>query len=128
MSNQWIVKFAQFQNLEEILSFITLKFRKLCGYIFTNNGFINLFKLLKEAYNKEEWTVNNPNLDILVIAGKQDPVIQSEEKFMGLVSFLKGLGYKNIASKLYEGKRHELLNEKENIKIYEDILGFIEKP
>lgn len=100
---------------------------ELCGYIFTTNGFINLFKMMKQAFNKQNWKLENRDLDILVIAGKDDPVIQSEEKFNGLIKFLSEIGYKNIESKLYEAKRHELLNEIENEKIYEDILKFIDK-
>lgn len=98
---------------------------KLCGYVFTTNGFINLFKLMRGAYNKEDWKVRNPNLDMLIIAGKEDPVIQSENKFKDLTNFLKDIGYKNIDARLYEGKRHELLNEIDNKKIYKDILKFI---
>ncbi len=101
---------------------------ELCGYTFTTNGFINLFKLLKEAYSKKDWQVENPELNILVIAGKEDPVIQSEDKFNRLISFLREVGYNNIKSKLYESKRHELLNEIGKEEIYQDILGFIERP
>lgn len=100
---------------------------ELCGYIFTTNGFINLFKMMKQAFNKENWKLENKDLDIFIIAGKDDPVIQSEEKFNYLIKFLTEIGYKNIESKLYEAKRHELLNEIENEKIYEDILKFIDK-
>ncbi len=119
IENEWICS-----NVETVE-----KYNKdeLCGYIFTTNGFINLFKMMKQAFNKQNWKLENRDLDILVIAGKDDPVIQSEEKFNGLIKFLTEIGYKNIESKLYEAKRHELLNEIENEKIYEDILKFIDK-
>ena len=39
--------------------------------------------------------------------------------------FLKGVGYKNIKSKLYKDLRHEILNEKEKDEIYKDVLDFI---
>ncbi|WP_426350654.1 alpha/beta fold hydrolase [Alloiococcus sp. CFN-8] len=99
----------------------------LCGYIFTTNGFINLYKLLKEAFNKKNWDIGNEELDIFVIAGKDDPVIQNEDKFNSLISFLKDVGYSNVDSKLYQGKRHELLNEIGKEEIYQDVLEFIEK-
>lgn len=83
--------------------------------------------MMKQAFNKENWKLENKDLDIFIIAGKDDPVIQSEEKFNYLIKFLTEIGYKNIESKLYEAKRHELLNEIENEKIYEDILKFIDK-
>lgn len=99
----------------------------LCGYIFTTNGFINLFKLMKEAYNKKNWQMKNKEMPIYIIAGREDKVIQNEEKFKHLKSYLKHLGYTNIGSKLYDGKRHELINEENNQEVYQDILEFIDK-
>lgn len=119
IENEWICS-----NIETVKKYNQ---DELCGYIFTTNGFINLFKMMKEAFNKENWKIENNKLNILVIAGEDDPVIQSKAKFNDLVKFLKEVGYKNIESKLYESKRHELLNETENEKIYEDILKFVEK-
>lgn len=100
---------------------------ELCGYVFTTNGFINLYKLMKSAFNKKEYRVLNPNLYIFLIAGELDPVIQNVNKFNELKTFLEEAGYKNIKSKLYKNMRHELLNEKDNKSVYKDILEFIEK-
>ena len=96
-----------------------------CSYIFTTNGFLNLYKLMHNAYLKDDYKLNNKNLDIFVIAGVDDPVIQSEKKFMDLIHFLNEVGYKNIEYKLYPGCRHELLNEVNNKIVYNDILDFI---
>ena len=85
---------------------------ELCGFIFTTNGFINLYKLLKKAFEPQKYEVKNKKLNIFLIAGKNDPVIQSEQKFKNLEQFLNKLGYKNIKSKLYPDLRHEILNEK----------------
>lgn len=97
----------------------------LCGFIFTTNAFINLFKLLKSAYNGRDWRPKNIDLPIFLIAGEDDPVIQGKEKFKGLERFLKSLGYKNIKSKLYKGMRHEILNERDKEIIYQDVLEFL---
>ena len=98
----------------------------LCGYIFTANGFVNLFKMLKEAYNKKNWQMKNKDIPIFIIAGKDDKVIQNEKKFKHLKYFLHDLGYTNISSKLYEGKRHELINEDNHKEVYQNVLDFIE--
>ena len=100
---------------------------ELCGFIFTTNGFINLYKLMKQAFKKNDYQVKNKNLDILLIAGSDDPVIQNEKKFIELKEFLKDIGYKNIESKLYKNLRHEILNEEEKSEIYNDALNFINK-
>ena len=98
---------------------------ELCGFIFTTNGFINLYKLMRQAFRKNDYQVKNKNLDILLIAGSDDPVIQNEKKFIELKEFLKDIGYKNIKSKLYKNLRHEILNEKEKSEVYNDVLNFI---
>ena len=65
------------------------------------------------------------NLPIYFIAGANDPVIASIEKWYKAQQFLKELGYANISSDLYENMSHEILNELENKKVYEDILNWI---
>lgn len=99
----------------------------LCGFIFTTNGFLNLFNLVKDIYSKEGWTINNSELPILFIAGSDDPVIINKNKWLESQDFLLKLGYHNIDKKLYDGLRHEILNEKQNELIYQDILEFINK-
>ena len=98
---------------------------ELCGFLFTTNGFINLFQLMIKAFDKKGWNVTNENLHIFMIAGQEDPVIQGKDKFEQLKQFLMGVGYKNVSSKLYPTLKHEILNEKENQIIYKDIYEFI---
>ena len=100
---------------------------KLCGFIFTGNGFINLYKLMDNAFCRENYKMQNKSLPIFVIAGSEDPVIQDEKKFLELVDFLKELGYKDVTSKLYKDLKHEILNEEEKDIIYKDVLDFFNK-
>ncbi len=100
----------------------------LCGFIFTNSGFAGLFGLMKEAYMPRGWALKNPDLPILLLAGAEDPVIQSKRKFAHLKSFLRSLGYRSVRSRLYEGMRHELLNEKNRKQVYQDLLRFLKEP
>lgn len=98
---------------------------KLCGFTFTLNGFKNLFTLMKEIYDKNNWRLDNTNMPIFFIAGCNDPVIISKRKWYKSQNFLRKLGYSNVSGKLYENLRHEILNEKNNKEIYEDIINFI---
>lgn len=101
---------------------------ELCGFIFTANGFQNLFKLMTDIYTNKGWRLNNKELPILFLAGSDDPVIISKEKWIESQEFLKNIGYKNVENRLYAGLRHEILNEKEKSEVvYKDILDFIEK-
>lgn len=99
---------------------------KLCGFIFTLNGFENLFKLMKDIYRKEGWTVKNKEMPILFIAGRDDPVIINEKKWNDSIEFLRNIGYLNAKGLIYKGLRHEILNEKNKKEIYNDIINFID--
>lgn len=100
----------------------------LCGYIFTNNGFENLFQLMIGAFKTTGWGLKHPSLKIKMIAGSEDPVIENEKKFYEMEKFLKAVGYQRIHSKLYKGLRHELLNEADSKeKIYGDIVRFLDE-
>lgn len=100
---------------------------ELNGFVFTLNGFQNLFILMKDIYDKQGWELNNKELPIFFIAGADDPVIMSTKHWQKAQSFLKELGYQNVSGKLYAGMRHEILNEKENKTVFEDVLEWIEK-
>lgn len=118
LKNEWLSK-----NPENINMYNN---DELCGFIFTTNGFINLYKLLNRAYNVNLYKVQNEMLEIFLMAGDKDPVIQNIDKFKMLEKFLNDVGYKNTKSNLYPGLRHEILNEGEREQIYEDVLNFIE--
>ncbi|MCI9247310.1 MAG: alpha/beta hydrolase [Clostridia bacterium] len=101
---------------------------KKCGYVFTLNGFQNLYKLVQRTYSKKGWERKNLELPIFFIAGDEDPVIGNLPKWINAYEFLeKEIGYQNMFHKLYKGKRHELLNEDIKEKVYYDILNWIER-
>lgn len=100
----------------------------LCGYVFTNNGFLNLFQLLQEAYRTGGWEVTKPDLPIFLIAGEEDPVIQSKRKFRALKNFLRRRGYRQVSARLYGKQRHELLQETRREQVFRDVLRFLEDP
>ena len=99
----------------------------LCGYTFTCNGYENLFRLLANAYADEKFQRVNPALPIRFIAGADDPIIVSENAFIKAQESLRRVGYQNVSGKLYQGLRHELLNEDERENILQDVCDFFEK-
>ena len=98
-----------------------------CGFTFTLNGFKNLFLLMKNAYDQNHWTITNPFLEILFIAGSQDPVIIDKELWRQTQIFLNQIGYKYVKAKMYHGMRHEILHEVRKEEVLQDILKFIEE-
>ena len=60
----------------------------------------------------------------MLIAGKDDPCTGLEKGREASKSLLEKAGYKNIEVVTLEGMRHEILNEKENQKVYEELAKF----
>jgi len=115
--NSWINS-----NMEEVRKYNN---DPKCGFVFTNNGFFNLFSLLKDTYSKRGWEFKNPNLKILFIAGSKDPVIINESAWLNSMTFLREIGYDKIDYILYEGDRHEVFNEKNYQEVFEDVKKFL---
>jgi len=115
MKNAWLI------NDKEVLE----EYNKddYCGFIFTSNGFISLFYMLKRAY-KRKYKLCNKNMPILLLAGTEDRVVGSKYKFRHLHRFFNRAGYDNVESHSYEGMRHELYNEKDKELVFKDIDNF----
>jgi alpha-beta hydrolase superfamily lysophospholipase len=95
------------------------------NYKFTCNGFENLFKMMRNTYRKNLYAVKNPDMPILFVAGGDDAVIVSKEKWLDAVEFMRKVGYTNVDSKLYDGYRHEVHNDIGNEVPLADLLAFV---
>lgn len=96
-----------------------------CGFTFTLNGFLSLFRLMRYTYDPEDWKLLNKEMPIFFIAGEDDPCILDVEKFKEAYKFMAFLGYQHVSDKLYHGMRHELLNERKKDVVIEDIAQFL---
>ena len=65
------------------------------------------------------------NLPILVISGADDPVCDYSKGVVEIENKLKATAHKNVTAKLYNGARHEILNETNRDEVYADILLWI---
>lgn len=97
----------------------------LCGFNFTINGYLNLFSLLQESYSKKNWLLSKPDLPILFVAGALDPVIGGERGWQESLDFMGQMGYTQIHAQLYQGLRHEILNEENRSLIFSDLLKWM---
>lgn len=98
-----------------------------CNFTFTINGYYTLLNILNIAYSKNKWVMKNKRVDICFMSGKDDPCLVNEKEFEKSIKNLKDKGYKNVEAILYDNMRHEILNEKDKMKVYEDILERINK-
>lgn len=94
----------------------------LCQYVFTANGFYNLLGLMQDCYSCKNWEVDRPDLPIHFISGAEDPCRISDKALQAAADAMKKRGYRNVDLKLYPGMRHEILNETDKLKVWNDIL------
>ncbi len=99
----------------------------LCGFRFTNDGFVALLDLLKAAYNESGYVCTNSNLPILFLSGEDDPCTIDPAHFAAAMDSVRRAGYVDISGKMYPGMRHEILNETGKLEVYEDILNWMEQ-
>lgn len=98
-----------------------------CNFIFTVDGYHALFTLMANAYNQKNYSIKKEKLPILFISGKEDPCLIELKKFDQAVNLLKKVGYQEVEAILYDGMRHEILNEKEHQKVFDDIKQWLQK-
>lgn len=98
---------------------------KKCGFVFTYAGYRDLFELLK-CISKEKWAEGIPKkLPILLLSGDNDPVGDYGKGVEKVYERLLNSGCENVVMKLYEGGRHEMLNEKNKNLVYRFILKWL---
>lgn len=97
----------------------------LCGFPFTNKGYEDLFRLMCDMHKIKGWNCTNKELPIFFIAGEDDPCTGGNKGLLNSINRLKKVGYTNLAQLVYPELRHEILNEKEQDVIYEDIYRWI---
>ena len=96
-----------------------------CGFIFTLNGFKELSRLSLLAEKKENLAKIPKDLPVYLLSGVEDPVGDYGEGVKKVYENYNVLGITNIEMKLYEGDRHEILNEEDRFRVYEDIYHWI---
>lgn len=98
-----------------------------CNFNITADCAYTLLNLFQVAYSDDEWALEQPDLPVIFLSGGDDPCMLSLNKFNKAVERMRKIGYKNVTSKIYDGMRHEILNEIEKELVWKDILDFIFK-
>lgn len=93
----------------------------LCGFTFSDDAYRTLFDLVKETYSSRGWHCTRRELPILFISGGDDPCYVNVRKFKQSLDHMRQVGYCNVRGKLYPGMRHEILNETDKLRVYEDV-------
>jgi len=99
----------------------------LCGVEFTLGSFNALMSLLAKMGKARKYQSIKEDTPILLIAGKDDPCTGFDKGRASSKALLEKVGYKQVEVITLDNMRHEILNEKENQKVYEELLKFFEK-
>jgi len=99
---------------------------ELCGVPFTNNGFYTLFSLMEIATAKDWSKSISKDFPLMFVSGADDPVGDFGKGVQDTVEKLQTDGFKNVQINLYQGMRHEILNENIKDQVYDDILIWLD--
>lgn len=95
-----------------------------CGFLFTVSAFHELTSILQHV-NTQEWVNSVPKqLPILLIAGAEDPVGNYGAGPQEVAQRLQAAGVQSVQLTLYDGLRHEILNEACCAQIYAEIAAW----
>ncbi|MCR5417312.1 MAG: alpha/beta hydrolase [Lachnospiraceae bacterium] len=98
----------------------------LCtGFTFTLNGFGALVEMSRRMQDKKLMEQLPKKLPILILSGTEDPVGAWGRDPQELYDTYINMDMTKTAIKLYPGLRHEILNEKERDKVFDDILHWL---
>lgn len=97
-----------------------------CGFDFSAGGIATVTALTKNMVKRKTVTAVAQDLPLLFIAGSEDPVGEKGEGVKRAVATFKDTGHTNVTLTLYEGMRHEVLNERGKEQVMSDILDWLE--
>ena len=98
---------------------------KKCQFDFTINGFFGLVTAIRYSCNPSNVAKINKDIPILFVSGDKDPVGYNGEGVKKAYEIMKLIGSVDVTLKLYEGSRHEVLNELNRDEVYEYILNWV---
>jgi len=98
-----------------------------CTFMFTLNGYYNMFKGMSRLLDKNLLNNIPKNLPIFFVSGEDDPVGDFGKGVKAAFDSLKEVGCENLDIKLYPNDRHEILNELDKDAVYEDLYNWLEK-
>ena len=95
-----------------------------CGFQFTIAALKDLMSLVCLMHNYKLYKNVNNDMKILLLRGKDDPCVGGDKGALDSKKVLIKAGFKNIKNIDYDNMRHEILNEVDHEKVYNDALYF----
>ncbi len=95
-----------------------------CTFVFTVSAFHDLMCTLAEV-STPQWASKIPKkLPVFLFSGDMDPVGAYGKGVQKVYEMLCAAGVEDVSIKLYQGGRHEMLNETNRPQVYGDVLNW----
>lgn len=98
----------------------------LNGFQFTLGGYASLTRLTMLAASLELAKKVPHDLPLLFIAGAKDPVGDNGRGVVAAAEMMRKAGAEDVEVILYDGMRHEILNETDSDVVFDDVLAWLE--
>jgi alpha-beta hydrolase superfamily lysophospholipase len=118
------------RDSEEVDKYIEDPF---CGVVGTAGLYCDVFKSLPFINRDQNVTKIPVTVPIFIISGSMDPVGWKTpwggkpDGVLGVVNSFIRAGVKDVSYKIYNGCRHELLNEINRAEVFQDIIAWLNK-
>jgi len=97
----------------------------LCGFDATTALWVGLLDLLGEISRPERQAQLPKSLPVRIISGGEDPANERAKGARQLAAALQAAGLSKVELKVYEGARHELLNETNRDEVTADLISWL---
>ena len=96
-----------------------------CTFLFTVNGYYNLFTSIEEASRESNLEKMPKDLPVLFTSGKEDPVGSFGKGVEKVRKRFEAVGMTDVTWMIYENDRHEILNETDRDTVYTDLYAWL---
>ena len=87
--------------------------------------YIQLFELIDQISDKNNYSSMNKNFPILLISGDKDPVGDMGNGVKWVHEMYKSLGFNDVNISLYKDGRHEILNDVQREEVTKEIIDWL---
>lgn len=98
-----------------------------CTFRFTVNAYYHLFRAMQFLQKRKNIRRIPADLPLFFVAGAEDPVGNFGKSVVKAGKMCRKCGVKDVEIKLYEGDRHEILNETDRDKVFTDLMKWMDK-
>ena len=96
-----------------------------CGFMFSAGGYAAVTKLTARACSLS-WACRVPHdVPLLFVSGAEDPVGDMGRGVRAAAELARRAGQREVDVRIYDGMRHEILNEKDGPRVMGDVLSWI---